>query len=279
MVIAGRGGQGVVLASQLLADTLARAGYRVQTFPEFKAERRGAPISAYLRWDAETQIRRRYKVHRCDVLAVVSASPPSPQLLASVRPGGLVVLNRDARFGQTGDFTVIRVSASKIARRHGILSAEGRPMANTAVLGACVRYLLPEGLDFLEQAIGARMGTLAEANVRAARDGYARSIRQHRRAADAPTEALIAPAPRARTTFPVSTTDSRRNHTGSWSEERPVLTDFCTACALCNLFCPEGAIGRDDGAMSVDLLYCKGCGICEVVCPVRGAIAMQEVAP
>jgi 2-oxoacid:acceptor oxidoreductase gamma subunit (pyruvate/2-ketoisovalerate family)/2-oxoacid:acceptor oxidoreductase delta subunit (pyruvate/2-ketoisovalerate family) len=277
MVIAGRGGQGVVLASQLLGDALARAGNWVQSFPEFKAERRGAPISAFLRWDPETPIRRRYKVHDCDVLAVVSASPPAPELVARVRPGGLMVLNRDARFEHAGDFTVVRVPASRIARRHGILSAEGRPMANVAVLGACVRYLLPGGLAFLEEAIGERMGALAGANVLAARAGWDRCVRQHRLAGDSPIEAAIAAAQRSHAVFPVSTTDSRRNLTGSWSDERPVLADACTACALCTLFCPEGAIARDGGAMSIDLRYCKGCGICEVVCPIGGAIAMEEV--
>jgi pyruvate ferredoxin oxidoreductase delta subunit len=53
--------------------------------------------------------------------------------------------------------------------------------------------------------------------------------------------------------------------------------DECTACALCALFCPEGAISRDNGSMAIDYLYCKGCGICAVVCPVRDAIAMEEV--
>ena len=75
----------------------------------------------------------------------------------------------------------------------------------------------------------------------------------------------------------MSTTDSLRNHTGTWSLDRPLLTDECTACALCALFCPEGAITRTDGSMVIDYLYCKGCGICEVVCPVRNAIAMEEV--
>ena len=196
MVIAGRGGQGVVLASQLLADALARAGYWVQSFPEFKAERRGAPISAFVRWDRESPIHRRYKVHECDVLAVVSASPP-PQLIHSLRPGGLLVLNRDNRFRQAGEFTVVRVPASRIARSHGVLSAEGRPMANTAVLGACVRYLLPGGLQFLEQAIAGRMGRLAEANIAAARVGYAHCTRQHRLAGDDPVEALRPPTPRS----------------------------------------------------------------------------------
>ena len=275
MVIAGRGGQGVVLASQLLADALARSGFWVQSFPEFKAERRGAPISAFVRWDRESPIHRRYKVHECDVLAVVSASPPPP--IHSLRPGGLLVLNRDSRFRQAGDFAVARVPASRIARSQGVLSAEGRPMANTAVLGACVRCLLSGGLRFLEQAIAARMGALAEANIVAARAGYARCTRQHRLAGDAPLEAAHAPTRRDRAVFPVSAVDSSENHTGSWSDERPVLTDACTACGVCELFCPEGAIARRAGVLSIDVLYCKGCGICEVVCPVRGAIGMREV--
>ena len=80
MLLVGRGGEGVVLASQILADTFARAGFWVQSFPEFKAERRGAPISAFLRWDETAPIHRRYKVRECDVLVVVSPSPPSPEV-------------------------------------------------------------------------------------------------------------------------------------------------------------------------------------------------------
>jgi pyruvate ferredoxin oxidoreductase gamma subunit len=278
LLLAGRGGEGVVLASQILADTFARAGFWVQSFPEFKAERRGAPISAFLRWD-EQRIHRRYKVHECDVLVVVSPSPPSPGQLAAVRPGGLVVLNRETRFARSGPFEIARVPASRIAQEHAIVSSEGRPMGNVAVLGACVRQLLPEGLPFLEQAVAARLGSRAGPNVTAAREGFARCIRQHRLATDHPAEAAsngtakLSPLP----AYPVSTADSVGNHTGGWSLDRPVLHDECTACALCALFCPEGAISRNDGTMEIDYLYCKGCGICEVVCPVRNALAMEEV--
>ena len=62
MLLVGRGGEGVVLASQILAETFVRAGFWVQSFPEFTAERRGAPISAFLRWDETSPIHRRYKV-------------------------------------------------------------------------------------------------------------------------------------------------------------------------------------------------------------------------
>ncbi len=267
-----------MLASQILADTFARAGWWVQSFPEFKAERRGAPISAFIRWDETEPIHRRYRVRDCDVLATVSASPPSPELLASVRPGGLVVLNRDSRFPSAGPFEIVRVPGSSIARAHGILSAEGRPMGNIAVLGALVKLLVPDGLGLLEEAITARMGRKAGANVIAAREGYERCTRQRALATDPPVETRRAEAaPTARPDFPVTTLDSLALHTGSWSEERPVLHDACTACALCALFCPEGAIARSDGHMAIDELYCKGCGICEVVCPVKDAIAMEEV--
>lgn len=280
LLFVGRGGEGVVLASQLLADTFARAGYWAQGFPEFKAERRGAPISAFLRWD-ESPIHRRYKMQECDVLAVITPSPPLPRMLHKVRPGGLVVLNREDRFGLAGPFDIARVPASRIAREHGILSAEGRPMGNMALLGACVRLLLPDGLGFLEAAISARMhGVAAEANLVAAGEGYERCTRQRPRAGDArlePAEELGARKIRLMPLFQTSTLDSLGIETGSWSLDRPVLTEHCTSCALCALFCPEGAIDRDHGAVVIDYLHCKGCGICEIVCPVRDAVRMEEV--
>ena len=276
MLLVGRGGEGVVLASQILADTFARAGFFVQSFPEFKAERRGAPIAAFLRWD-DAPIHRRYKLRECDVLASITPAPPPPHRLAAVRPGGLAILNGESRFPHAVPFALAHVPASRIAREDGILSAEGRPMGNTAVLGACVRLLLPDGLEHLEAAIAARMGARAGANVAAARAGYERCVRQHVLADDTPLEAAP-PAERhgPRPRFPVGDADSYSIRTGAWSLDRPVVSEACTACGVCVLFCPEGAIHRVDGTIEIDDYYCKGCGICEVVCPVRNALAMEE---
>jgi pyruvate ferredoxin oxidoreductase gamma subunit/2-oxoisovalerate ferredoxin oxidoreductase gamma subunit len=46
----GRGGQGTVVASILLAKAFFSAGYYVQTFPVFGVERRGAPVEAFSGW-------------------------------------------------------------------------------------------------------------------------------------------------------------------------------------------------------------------------------------
>ena len=189
-----------------------------------------------------------------------------------------MLLNREARLPVAGDFAVARVPASRIARDHGILSPEGRPLGNLAVLGAAVKLLLPDGLELLEQAIGTRTGARAAANVSAARDGFAHCTRQHGLVGDVPV--VHVPVPELRRTaalFPVSTTDSLSNLTGAWALEHPVLSETCSACALCALFCPEGVVSRADGVLAIDARYCKGCGICVEVCPVADAIRMEEV--
>ena len=45
----GRGGQGMKTASRILGTAFFNAGYEVQDAPRYGAERRGAPIFAYVR--------------------------------------------------------------------------------------------------------------------------------------------------------------------------------------------------------------------------------------
>jgi 2-oxoacid:acceptor oxidoreductase gamma subunit (pyruvate/2-ketoisovalerate family) len=57
----GRGGQGIVFAAEMLAKAFVSEGKHVASFPMFGVERRGAPVTAYLRFDdkfirEETQI-------------------------------------------------------------------------------------------------------------------------------------------------------------------------------------------------------------------------------
>ena len=64
---------------------------------------------------------------------------------------------------------------------------------------------------------------------------------------------------------------------GSWSTVKPVLTGKCSFCLYCWLFCPEGAVIRDEANRTVTFNNedCKGCGICAYECPTK-AIQMAE---
>ena len=50
----GRGGQGTVTAAELLAISAINEGKFAQAFPSFGAERRGAPVLAFVRLSDET---------------------------------------------------------------------------------------------------------------------------------------------------------------------------------------------------------------------------------
>ena len=54
----GRGGQGAVIASKILAAALFKEGKYAQAFPAFGAERRGAPVMAFTRFDQKAITRR-----------------------------------------------------------------------------------------------------------------------------------------------------------------------------------------------------------------------------
>ena len=65
--------------------------------------------------------------------------------------------------------------------------------------------------------------------------------------------------------------------TGFWRTFKPIIDyDKCTACMICWLYCPEGAITPDEKP-SIDYDYCKGCGICSEECPSKAITMVKEV--
>ena len=66
----GRGGQGAVVASEILAAAFFREGKHVQSFPTFGVERRGAPVAAFTRVD-DQPILLRCEVYEPDHVMVL----------------------------------------------------------------------------------------------------------------------------------------------------------------------------------------------------------------
>jgi pyruvate ferredoxin oxidoreductase gamma subunit len=120
--IHGRGGQGAQVACRMLAGALFHSGRFVQAFAAYGGERRGAPVTAFLRAD-DRPVRVRCDIERPHHLLVFDPTVlQDPKILAAVRADGLVVVNaREAPAGVGSEgVRVIAVDAAAIARRAGL---------------------------------------------------------------------------------------------------------------------------------------------------------------
>jgi 2-oxoacid:acceptor oxidoreductase gamma subunit (pyruvate/2-ketoisovalerate family) len=135
---AGRGGQGAVLASQILAHTLFRQGLWVQAFPSFGAERRGAPVAAFLRVDSE-EITLRCGIARPDWLVVFDAGLlENPMVVQGADAATAILLNSraaPARLAPGLGGRLFHVDATGIAEALG-LKTTSFTIVNTAMVGA-----------------------------------------------------------------------------------------------------------------------------------------------
>lgn len=153
----GRGGQGVVKASQLVVEAAVAEGLYGQAIPFFGVERKGSPVFGYLRL-SHSPIRRRMQVYEPDILIIFDDSLVSaPETFDGLKAGGMVILNTTKTREelplppQAG--SVWLVDAAGISE--GLL---GRNMPNTAMLGAFAKAtgLVDKStlLDKIEHAFG-----------------------------------------------------------------------------------------------------------------------------
>lgn len=139
----GRAGQGVVTAAVTLADVLStEKGRYVQAFPEFGAEKRGAPILAFNRI-SQKPIRTHSQVYHPDIVVVTD---PSLLGLVDISEGAkedcLFLMNTtfDIPLVRTrlklGDKKIYALDAYTIAR-----DELGRAIPNVPMVAALVKVL------------------------------------------------------------------------------------------------------------------------------------------
>jgi pyruvate ferredoxin oxidoreductase gamma subunit len=145
----GRAGQGVVTAAVTLADVLSsEEGRYVQAFPEFGAEKRGAPILAFNRISRKP-IRTHSQVYYPDIVVVTD-----PSLL------GLVDVSEGAKddavylMNMTFDISMVRERLALGERQIYALDAYtiardelGRAIPNVPMVAALVKVLELMDLD------------------------------------------------------------------------------------------------------------------------------------
>ncbi|ESQ23269.1 MAG: 2-oxoacid:acceptor oxidoreductase, gamma subunit, pyruvate/2-ketoisovalerate family [uncultured Acidilobus sp. MG] len=170
----GRGGQGAVTASEVIASASILEGKYALAFPEFGAERRGAPVRAYTRV-TDTPLIPRTPVERPDVVVILDRSLIKQNYVEGLKEGGVVVANTPAKpsellekLGLGSSYRAATVDATSIALKW--LKAN---IVNTAILGALVRSTGVVKLDTVLEVIKSRFhGRVAEANVMAVKEAY-----------------------------------------------------------------------------------------------------------
>jgi len=172
--IHGRGGQGAVVASKMLVTAAAREGKKVQAFPFFGAERRGAAVAAFARID-ERKIRIHSEVYTPDYVIVLDpVLYKNVPVTAGLKKGGLILLNSPQEPSACpfpSDFQVATVDAGSIALKHK-LGSRTEPIVNTAILGAFARATGIIGIEALAETIREAIPGKAKENEAAAREAY-----------------------------------------------------------------------------------------------------------
>ncbi len=173
----GRGGQGAVLASKILAKALADEGKYVKAIPSFAFERRGAPVAAYLRFD-EQFIRQNTNVYMPDCIVCMDPSlHRSVNIFKNLKGGGVwVQATRSASEEMEIPDLVSRVGLCNAVSL--ALEIFQQPITNTIMLGAFARTTGLVQLDSLckgMESVEFRDAAL-DRNMLAVRQGYERTI-------------------------------------------------------------------------------------------------------
>ena len=174
----GRGGQGVVIASEVLAKAAFRMGFEVSAFPFFGVERRGAPVTAYARID-DKPIRIKSSIYEPDYVVVLDNSLlKGVDILEGLKPTGGVLINHPE--GKKLEnlpprFKYFVIDATSIAASHGI-GSQTAPIVNTAIMGGFARMCDKVSLEAILDSIREEAPVKEEENVAAAKEAYQRTV-------------------------------------------------------------------------------------------------------
>jgi len=139
IIFHGRGGQGAVVAAQILATAAFLDGKYSHTLPYFRAERKGAPVIAYTRISDEP-IELRGGVEKADMILILDAALlKAVNPLASLKSKGLAIINTTLTDGEILDFSTDKdikigtIDATTLSEK--LYGQSSIPRVNMAMLG------------------------------------------------------------------------------------------------------------------------------------------------
>ncbi|HEX3036251.1 MAG TPA: 2-oxoacid:acceptor oxidoreductase family protein [Thermodesulfobacteriota bacterium] len=292
----GRGGQGVKTASRVLGTAFFLEGFEVQDAPRYGAERRGAPIFAYVR-ASKQPINERGLIQRPDLVIVADdtlVTVPAAEVLSGITRRTVLLINSHESPETWRDRLNIE---SPIVILPVTEDVEGRaelPFIGAACAGAAACLVGIISRESLAQAIRDELATLgadivcknlekAEASFQIMKEHAGCVTEGEEVSAEAyePPDWVEVPFEDARKSAPVihAGLTSVEVKTGLWRTMRPVIDyERCKRCWwVCSSFCPDSAIlVSEEGVPEIDYDHCKGCMICVAQCPSHAIEAIPE---
>jgi pyruvate ferredoxin oxidoreductase gamma subunit len=174
----GRGGQGAVTASKILAEAALLSGKFVQAFPEFGPERAGAPVKGFTRIST-SPINTHTQINVPDVVIVLD-----PTLLRMVnvcdgllKNGALIINTNKSPQEMRKELGVNIDKIATVAATDIAIREFKRNIPNTPMIAAFVKVTgilkLEEVIDgFKKQSTGKFSPEIIEANIRAMKAAY-----------------------------------------------------------------------------------------------------------
>ena len=164
----------MVTAGDLIARGAVQHGLHAVSMPSFGVERRGAPARSFVRI-SESPILLRCDVTHADILLMCDSSIwRYSDFLSNVRKNALLIFNSSLSTGaleeklrsgkfpstlSTEHYQILTTDATALA-----MEKLGRPVANTALMGAFAAATSLVSLDTLKNIIREHFGPLGEVN-------------------------------------------------------------------------------------------------------------------
>jgi 2-oxoacid:acceptor oxidoreductase gamma subunit (pyruvate/2-ketoisovalerate family) len=264
-----------VTLAKILAEARHREGKSVQAFGLYAAERSGAPLQAFLRFD-DSPVVNRNLIYEPDHIIVLDPTLVSPGIVAGLKPHAFILINSPENpkvFGKQSSLAAYRlatIDATTIARSHK-LGTRSVPIVNTALAGAAERLLdmpLKPLLDALQD-----MG-FSEENLEAAREAFNSVKILERSSSPESTPRVSVPAGFVAGVVNGNTGARPAIRTGLWASQQPEPKNSVPPC---NFSCPAGndvqgfldALAKEDIDHALDILLktTPFPSVCGRVCP------------
>lgn len=169
----GRGGQGAWTASLLLAQAGLLEKKNIQSFPAFGPERAGAPITAFTRI-SEDKIQLHSSIYEPDVVVVLDPTLLGPSVAEGISENTKLIVNSSESANDIRNTLGLKnIETWTIDATEMAMKLLGRPITNTAMLGATIKATRTVKLESMIEVVKTRFGgKIGELNAEVVKKAY-----------------------------------------------------------------------------------------------------------